>query len=74
MCNKPITHIVSLTGPPRDSVFVKKLVCCKVNVLTGIANKSKIFFVNKGPSINYVTRISRFLDPLPLCRILSHFR
>ena len=26
MCYKPIKHIVDLTGPTRDCVFVKKLV------------------------------------------------
>ena len=32
MCYKPITHILGLTSPPRYFVFVKKLVCSRVNV------------------------------------------
>ena len=33
---KPITHIVGLTFPARDFVFVKKLVCSRVNMCISI--------------------------------------
>ena len=45
MCYKPIKHIVGLTGPARNFVFVKKLVRSRAKISTSSSpSEEKIYF------------------------------